>query len=64
MTMTSYYTEKVGICIGHLDANITDLWENDSPAKGENGTGYEEALFEKHLLDIVNNHDPSKQLFL
>ena len=59
-----YYTEKVGLCIGHLDANITDLWETDSPAKGENGTGYEEALFEKHLLDIVNNHDPSKPLFL
>ena len=59
-----YYTEKGGYCVGHRNASITDLWETDHPATGENGTVYEESLFEKHLLDVVNNHDPSMPLFL
>ena len=54
-----YFTETAGKCQG---SNITDLWNTDSPARGENGTGpdhYEEGLFKKKLLNVVNNHDPS-----
>ena len=57
-----FYTEKAGAkCNGTM---ITDLWDFDAPATGENGTIYEEAMFKKHLLDVVNNHDPSIPLFL
>ena len=59
-----YFTETAGKCQG---SNITDLWNTDSPAHGENGTGpdhYEEGLFKQKLLDVVNNHDPSTPLFL
>ena len=59
-----YFTETAGKCQG---CNITDLWNTDSLAHGENGTGpdhYEEGLFKKKLLNVVNNHDPSTPLFL
>lgn len=59
-----YYTEAEGKCNG---TNITDLWDTDKPAHGQNGTGpdhYEEGLFRERVLDIVNNHDPSTPLFL
>ena len=61
-----YFTETAGKCQG---CNITDLWNTDSLAHGENGTGpdhYEEGLFKEKLalLNVVNNHDPSTPLFL
>ncbi len=43
---------------------IVDLWSSDKPGSDSNGTKYEEELFQDHLLDIVNNHDPSTPLFL
>ena len=52
-----FYTEKAGVkCNGTM---IIDLWDFDAPVTGENGTIYEEAMFKKHLLNVVNNHDPS-----
>ena len=59
-----YYTERVGAC---HKTPIVDLWDTDHPAHGINGTGpdnYEEGLFKQRLLDVVNNHDTSKPLFL
>lgn len=58
-----YFTSRVGSCLKY--GNVTDLWSNDHPAYGQNGTGeYEEHLFEQRLLDIVNSHKVSQPLFL
>ena len=59
-----YYTEHFGLC---NESTIIDLWDTDHPAHGINGTGpdnYEEGLFKQRLLDVVNNHDTNKPLFL
>ena len=61
-----YYTEVLGKC-NSAPTCIVDLWDTDEPAAGVNGTGpddYEEALFVEHLMQVVDNHDPSKPLFL
>ena len=57
-----YYTQIVGDCKGY--GSVVDLWDYDQPANTSNGTDYEEHLFEMHLMDVVNNHDPSTPLFL
>jgi arylsulfatase I/J len=59
-----FYTETAGAC---SKTPVVDLWDTDKPAHGVNGTGpdnYEEGLFKEHLLQIVNNHDTTKPLFL
>ena len=59
-----YYSEVMGSC---NNTNVVDLWDTGKPAHGVNGTGqdnYEEALFRDHVLDVINNHDPSTPLFL
>ena len=43
---------------------IVDFWVTDKPATGPNGTDYEEALFKKRLLQVLNEHNPSTPLFL
>ena len=61
--VNDYYTEHYGE--GKCDGKtLPDLWETDHPANKDNGTDYEEALFKKHVLDILENHDPSVPLFL
>lgn len=40
--------------MGH---NFVDLWHNDGPAYGSNGTLYEEALFLQNSLKVIANHD-------
>ena len=57
-----YYTETAGNCKGY--GKVVDLWDYDQPANKDNGTAYEEHLFEEHLMQVVNNHDPSTPLFL
>ena len=45
--------------------NFTDLWLTDKPAFGLNGTGeYEEHLFGRYVVDIINQHAADKPLFL
>lgn len=44
--------------------STTDLWLNDHPAHGINGSGFEEAQFEERVLGIIAGHSPSKPLFL
>ena len=57
-----YYNETDwASCYG---TQIVDLWDTDKPAKGKNGTGYEDALFKERLLQVVSNHDTSIPLFL
>jgi len=57
-----YYTEQDGFkCNG---TPIVDFWDTDKPAAGQNGTDYEEALFKKRLLQVLNEHNPSTPLFL
>ena len=47
------------------EMNFVDLWDTDRPARGSNGTGeYEEAMFHRHLKDIIANHDTDTPLFL
>ena len=41
-----------------------DFWDTDKPATGQNGTDYEEALFKRRLLQVLNEHNPSTPLFL
>ena len=57
-----YYNETDwASCYG---TQIVDLWDTDKPAKGKNGTGYEDALFKERLLQVVSNHNTSIPLFL
>ena len=62
--MNDYYTERQGSC---NRTPIVDLWDTDKPAWGINGTGpdkYEEALFTERVIQVVNNHDQTKPMFL
>ena len=66
-----YWTMQSGDQIVHNKTqgchgkNFTDLWLTDKPAFGLNGTGeYEEHLFGRYVVDIINQHDPEKPLFL
>ncbi|XP_065191775.1 arylsulfatase B-like [Sycon ciliatum] len=60
-----YWTEQAGGCKKnkkHL--NVTDLWMTSGPADGINGTDYEEALFKKHVLQVISSHPADTPLFL
>jgi len=41
-----------------------DLWRDEGPAHGENGTEYEEVLFSNNTMRIISEHDPTEPLFL
>jgi arylsulfatase I/J len=56
-----YYNETSGAC---NNTPIVDLWENNQPAWGLNGTDYEEAMFTERVLEVLKNHDSTKPLFL
>lgn len=57
-----YYNETAG---GSCDGTpIVDLWDTNAPAKGKNGTGYEDSLFKEQVLEIIKSHDPAVPLFL
>ena len=47
----------------HL-TSATDLWLNDHPAHGLNGTGFEEALFLERVLGLIAGHDPKIPFYL
>ena len=51
-----YYTQLFLQC---NTTKIVDLWDTDKPELGVNGTDYEEALFKSHLLQVINEHDPT-----
>ena len=50
-----FWTNKIfsGECI-ELNPNIVDLWKDNQPAYGMNGTKYEEYLFAEHVYDTIN----------
>jgi arylsulfatase B len=53
--------------VGEVDVcynRFLDLWENDKPAKKLAGTKYEEEVFFDYTYNAIQNHDPSKPLFL
>ena len=56
-----YYTEYSRKC---NNTPVVDLWSDNQPAWGLNGTDYEEAMFTKQVLQVVKSHDPTKPLFL
>ena len=56
-----YYTETTRSC---NKTPVVDLWDNNQPAWGLNGTDYEEAMFTERVLQVVKNHDPTQPLFL
>ena len=60
-----FYNETCSKC---HEQQMVDLWSTDGPASDLNGTGpdggYEEGLFKEQLLNIIENHDNSKPLFL
>lgn len=43
---------------------FVDLWRDDGPARGENGTGYVDDAFAAEALARVAAHDPADPLFL
>jgi len=47
-----------------LDLDITDLWLDDGPAHGLNGTDYEEFIFLRRMEHVIDTHDPEDPLFL
>ncbi|XP_065828565.1 arylsulfatase B-like [Oscarella lobularis] len=57
-----FYTETVYSCANY--GPVTDLWDYDRPAKGENGTVYEEQMFAEHVRQVIEAHDASTPLFL
>lgn len=48
-----HYSQYFGILKAY------DLWEDDKPAIGKNGT-YGTFMYVQHTLDTINNYDPSK----
>jgi len=46
------------------DQTIIDFWRTDRGASDVNSTGYSEFLYQKELVDIVEQHDVSKPLLL
>ncbi|XP_065199150.1 arylsulfatase B-like [Sycon ciliatum] len=61
-----FFTERAGSCSynGKKYRNITDLWLNEGPALGRNGTGYEEGMFKRHVLEVIRNHSIDSPLFI
>eukprot|EP00658_Telonema_sp_P-2_P047968 TRINITY_DN3650_c0_g2_i2.p1 TRINITY_DN3650_c0_g2~~TRINITY_DN3650_c0_g2_i2.p1 ORF type:complete len:447 (+),score=97.73 TRINITY_DN3650_c0_g2_i2:191-1531(+) len=61
-----YYTQTLGfqstgssdICEAH-NMSLVDLWRDHGPAHGENGTLYEEELFARNTLRVIEDHDLS-----
>ena len=64
--VNDYFTEIHGDC---NKTPIVDLWDTEKTATctGVKGTGpdnYEDALFAKCLMKVIDNYDPSTPLFL
>ena len=55
--MEDHYTQVFGGLKG------VDLWLNDAPAYGMNGT-YGGLMYVKHMVNVVEQHDGSSPLFL
>ncbi len=45
------------------DLSVVDLWQNDGPAYGRNGT-YSAYLYTAEAMRVINQHDASSPLFL
>ena len=58
-------TREVRECVKYgLPENINDLWKDDKPAYGLNGSAYEEVLFENAMMQAIEEHDPATPFFL
>lgn len=60
-----HYTQSVAgniKCKGHTE--FTDLWLNDGPASGINGSDYSMHIYRDRALNLLNEHDVSQPLFL
>jgi len=55
-----HWTQQREGCLG----THTDLWKNNGPAYGLNGTEYGGYLYNKEAVSIIQSHDPSTPLFL
>jgi len=57
-------TTHIGCCA----PGLIDLWKEDphkqGPARGLNGTDFQEFIFQRHMEDIIDSHDPKDPLFL
>ena len=48
-----YFTQIEDNCtVDGTPIGIVDLWKNNGPAYGENGTEYEETMFKKRVLEV------------
>ena len=61
-----YWTQAIASSGPHAcpDRQLIDLWNTTGPARGVNGTAYEEELFLENTMTILNRHDPREPLFL
>ena len=45
------------------DQGYTDLWRDNQPAFGENGTMYSCDLYTQEMMKLLNNHNPDEPFF-
>ena len=50
-------------CAGGPDPRRVDLWQDNGPAWGQNGT-YSTWMYAKRAVDIINSHPEDKPMFL
>lgn len=58
--MTDRWTQKIfpgGTACTLYDATISDLWQDDGPARALNGTGFSEELHAAAILDVIAKAD-------
>jgi len=59
-----HYTQTCGGNVRCSRGKFTDLWFNDGPAAGLNGTDYSCHIWRDRALQILKEHDPLVPLFL
>eukprot|EP00931_Biecheleriopsis_adriatica_P012761 TRINITY_DN11397_c0_g1_i1.p1 TRINITY_DN11397_c0_g1~~TRINITY_DN11397_c0_g1_i1.p1 ORF type:complete len:554 (-),score=37.98 TRINITY_DN11397_c0_g1_i1:215-1660(-) len=59
-----YWTQKVTGGGPTGCGPLVDLWNTTGPARGKNGTAYEEEMFTNNTLDVIDRHNTSEPLFL
>eukprot|EP01084_Bolivina_argentea_P151770 264874_1 len=65
--MNDYFTQQLSLakfpCMKQYNISLVDLWKNDGPLYGLNGTEYEEFLFQKELNKLINNFTQQTEPF-
>ena len=57
----NYWTEIDNIGCGGKGLKYYDLWQNNKPAYGVNGTQYEEIIFAQHVYNLIDKFGEDKR---